>query len=55
MYIGKVLVLAVIFLKLEEAVKNIKCSDKDIMKKSEEYWISIAKPLFSLGKLETEI
>lgn len=39
-------------MKFDDAVKKIKGSDKEIIKKSKAYWLSIAKPLFSLGKLE---
>lgn len=40
---------------LEELKKRIQPADREIMKRSEERWMQIGKPLFSLGKLEREI
>ena len=37
----------------EEAVKNIRPADRDAMENAQKRWNSIAKPLHSLGKMET--
>jgi len=39
-------------MKLIDAVKKIRGLDNKAIKESEEHWLSIAKPLFSLGKFE---
>ena len=42
-------------MKLEEAIKQIRKIDTDAVKKSEEKWLTLVKPLFSLGRLENVI
>lgn len=42
-------------MKLEEAEKRIGASDKEILDASKKKWNSIAKPLYSLGKLESMV
>ena len=42
-------------MKLEEAIKQIREIDTDAVKKSEEKWLTLVKPLFSLGRLENVI
>jgi len=42
----------VIYLKLEYVIEQVGDLDKVSMEKAQKHWISIAKPLFSLGKLE---
>ena len=37
---------------LEELKKEIRPLDETSMEQAREHWIKIAKPLFSLGKLE---
>jgi len=39
-------------MKLFEAINKIEHTDKDAMEKTRRHWLSVAKPLFSLGKLE---
>ncbi len=41
-----------IYLNLEFVIENIGGLDKVSMEKAQKHWLSIAKPLFSLGKLE---
>ena len=40
------------FMKLFEAIEKVCAIDEEAMKKTKKQWLSIAKPLFSLGKLE---
>ena len=40
------------FMKLFEAIEKVCAIDEEAMKKTRKQWLSIAKPLFSLGKLE---
>lgn len=42
-------------MKLEEAIKQIREIDTDALKKSEKKWLTLVKPLFSLGRLENVI
>lgn len=42
-------------MNLQEALENIQPLNEDAMKRSQEYWDSIAHPLHSLGKLEDMI
>ena len=39
-------------MKLEDVIGKIEALDENAMKKAEKHWLAIAKPLFSLGKLE---
>lgn len=40
---------------LEELQKEIQPADQDVISRSEERWMKVGKPLFSLGKLEQQI
>lgn len=40
---------------LEELKKEIRPLDETSMEQAREHWIKIAKPLFSLGKLEDAV
>ena len=40
---------------LEELQKEIRPADQDVIRQSEERWMKVGKPLFSLGKLEQQI
>lgn len=40
---------------LEELKKEIRPLDETSMEQAKEHWIKIAKPLFSLGKLEDAV
>lgn len=40
---------------LEELQKKIQPADQDVIRQSEERWMKVGKPLFSLGKLEQQI
>lgn len=42
-------------MRIDENLKKIKSSDKRVMEKSAKHWLNIAKPLYSLGKLEETI
>lgn len=42
-------------MKLEEVKNQVRPADRAVMEHSEKHWMSVGKPLFSLGKLETEI
>ena len=42
-------------MKLEEYIKEIKPTEKAAMETCEKRWDSIAKPLKSLGKIETNL
>lgn len=42
-------------MKLEEVKNQVRPADRAVMERSEKHWMSVGKPLFSLGKLETEI
>ena len=42
-------------MKLEEVKDQVRPADGAVMEHSEKHWMSVGKPLFSLGKLETEI
>lgn len=42
-------------MRLEELRDQIRSADRAAMERSEKHWMSVGKPLFSLGKLETEI
>ena len=40
---------------LEELQEEIQPADQDVIRLSEERWMKVGKPLFSLGKLEQQI
>ena len=40
---------------LEELQEEIQPADQDVIRLSEEQWMKVGKPLFSLGKLEQQI
>ena len=40
---------------LEELQKKIQPADQNVIRQSEERWMKVGKPLFSLGKLEQQI
>ncbi|MEG0227290.1 MAG: nicotinate-nucleotide--dimethylbenzimidazole phosphoribosyltransferase, partial [Lachnospiraceae bacterium] len=42
-------------MELKEMISHIKPIDQGAVKQAEDRWLTIAKPLFSLGKLETAI